>query len=80
MPDPIDERMKKFEAALDPNVTPFTKNQPVVAPVSALIGDIRECAKGLLKACDELDAMISASESDARKAADLLIAMAARIK
>lgn len=85
MPDrPLDQedRLTQFERALDPSVAKFAPKQATssTAPMALQIAQVREYANILLKTCDEMDKIITASETDARKAADILISMAARIK
>lgn len=75
-----DDRLRQFESTLnDPNIAKFAPKTDAV-PMADLTNRIREQAKIMLKVCDEIDKIGRASEEDARKAADLLITMAARIK
>jgi archaellum component FlaC len=74
------DRMKKFENALDPAVTKFMPKKPVEPTISSLIEQIRTHIKSLNELCDEVDRMITASEDSARKAADSLMDMLKKVK
>lgn len=70
MPD-NEDRIRQFDTKFSPKGGPSMAN---------LIAQIREQAQAALKLCEEMDRIVAASESDTRKAADLLIGMAGRIK
>ena len=80
MPDDRESRIKSLESALDPNVTKFAPKIHAAVPMMTLITQVREQAQATLKLCDEMEEIIKASEGDARKVADLMIAWSARIK
>ena len=84
MPDTENRtRLNAFEDALNPApvLAKFSAKTPAPpVPMATLVAQIREQAQATLKLCDEAEQFIAAIDGDARKAADILIGMAARIK
>jgi hypothetical protein len=82
--NPDNERLRKFESALDPitKFMPKLSREPVKteAPIAVTIAAIKEQATLILKACEEADVAIAASEDSARKAADNLMELIKRVK
>lgn len=82
MNDEPGDRLKKFEAALDPNLTKFMPKRALdeLPTIALLSQQMRAHAKGVLELCDQLDKTADAGESDARAAADALMNFMKRVK
>jgi hypothetical protein len=92
MDDKEKDRMKRFESALsDPLPSqmifgaprPPEEHEPpnpVEQTVASLVEQVRTQVRTLNALCDDIDAVITASEEHARKAADNLMDLIKRVK
>jgi hypothetical protein len=75
------DRLKKFESALSPEVTKFAPKMPKPEPtIASLIDQIRAHIKSINELCEDVDRVITDTEASARKAADSLIEASKRMK
>jgi hypothetical protein len=80
--DKESDRLRRFESVLaeEPMASAFAPKPHTAPTVATLVEQIRTHVSALNMLCDDIDAAITASEENARKAADNLIEAIKKIK